>query len=119
VIDQNSMIVARSRDANRFVGERATQALIDGIRRGGTQFQSVTKDGTPVYTSFAPVAGSGWHVVVGRPAAAIHAQVRDSMARVLAVGLLCAMLAVAGALYMARRLAWQLRSAVEAHVRGA
>ncbi|MGD9833515.1 MAG: ATP-binding protein [Piscinibacter sp.] len=119
VIDQNSMIVARSRDADRFVGERATQALIDGIKRGETQFQSVTEDGIPVYTSIAPVAGSGWHVVVGRPAAAIHAQVRDSMARVLAVGLLCAMLAVAGALYMARRLARQLRSAVEAHVRGA
>ena len=119
VIDQNSVIVARSRDADRYVGQRATQALIDGVKRGDTLFQSVTKDEIAVYTSVAPVPGSGWHVVVGRPAAAIHAQVRDSMARVLAVGVLCAMLAVAGALYMARRLARQLRSAVEAHVRGA
>jgi signal transduction histidine kinase len=119
VIDQNSVIVARSRDADRFVGERATQALIDGVKRGDTLFQSVTKDEIAVYTSVAPVPGSGWHVVVGRPAAAIQAQVRDSMARVLAAGVLCAMLAVAGALYMARRLARQLRSAVEAHVRGA
>ena len=119
VIDQNSVIVARSREPDRFVGERATQPLIDGIKRGETLFQSVTKDGIPVYTSIAPVPGSGWYVVVGRPAAAIQAQVRDSMARVLAAGLLCALLAVAGALYMARHLARQLRSAVEAHVRGA
>ena len=118
VVDQNQVIVARSRDADRFVGQRATQALIDGIKRGETLFQSVTKDGIAVYTSVAPVPGSGWHVVVGRPAAAIHAQVRDSMARVLAVGLLCALLAVAGALYMSRRLARQLRSAFESHVSG-
>ncbi|WP_341891790.1 sensor histidine kinase [Variovorax sp. YR752] len=118
VIDQNSVIVARSRDAERFVGQRATDVLVDAVKHGDTLFQSVTKDGTPVYTSVAPVPGSGWYVVVGQPAAAIHAQVRDSMARVLIVGVLCAMLAVAGALYMARRLARQLRSAVEAHVRG-
>jgi signal transduction histidine kinase len=118
VIDQNQVIVARSRDAERFVGQRATDALIEAVKRGETLFQSVTKDGIPVYTSVAPVPGSGWYVAVGRPAAAIHAQVRDSMARVLIVGALCAMLAVAGALYMARRLARQLRSAVEAHVRG-
>lgn len=118
VIDQNLVIVARSRDAERFVGQRVTDVLVEAVKRGETLFQSVTKDGIPVYTSVAPVPGSGWYVVVGRPAAAIHAQVRDSMARVLIVGVLCAMLAVAGALYMARRLARQLRSAVEAHVRG-
>jgi signal transduction histidine kinase len=118
VIDQNSVIVARSRDAERFLGQVATQRLIDGIARGERQFQSVTKDGTPVYTSVAPIPGAGWHVAVGRPAAAIREQVRNSMARVLVVGLLCALLAVAAALYTARRLARQLRLAVEAHVRG-
>lgn len=118
VIDQNHVIVARSRDAERFVGQRATDVLVDSINRGRTQFRSVTKDGVPVYTSVAPVPGTGWHVVVGRPAAAIQAQVQDSMARVLVAGLLCAMLAIAGALFTARRLARQLRGAVEAHVLG-
>ncbi len=118
VVDQNSVIVARSRDAERYVGQRATDVLVAAVGRGETFFQSVTKDGTPVYTSVAPVPGSGWYVAVGRPAAAIHAQVRDSMARVLIVGVLCAILAVAGALYMAGRLSRQLSSAVEAHVHG-
>jgi signal transduction histidine kinase len=118
VIDQNAVIVARSRDAERFVGQRATDALIDGLKRGETLFQSVTKDGMQVYTSVAPVPGSGWHVVVGRPAAAIQAQVQDSMARVLIAGVLCAVLAVAGALYTARRLARQLRSVVQTHLHG-
>lgn len=118
VIDQNSTIIARSRDAARFVGQTATQRLIDGIVGGERQFQSVTKDGTPVYTSVAPIPGAGWHVAVGRPAAAIQAQVRDSMARVLVAGVLCTVLAMAAALYTARRLARQLRVAVEAHVSG-
>lgn len=118
VIDQNSIIIARSRDAERFLGQIATQRLIDGIASGERQFQSVTKDGTPVYTSVVPIPGAGWHVAVGRPAAAIHAQVRDSMARVLVAGALCTVLAMAAALYTARRLARQLRIAVEAHVRG-
>lgn len=119
VIDQNAVIVARSRDADRFVGQRATDQLVEALKRGETLFQSVTKDGTQVFTSVAPVPGSGWHVVVGRPAAAIQAQVQDSMARVLIAGLLCAALAVAGALFTARRLARQLRGVVEAHLHGA
>ncbi|TXC66706.1 hypothetical protein FSC37_15520 [Piscinibacter aquaticus] len=118
MVDQNSIIIARSRDAERFVGQIATQTLIDRIASGERQFQSVTKDGTPVYTSVAPIPGAGWHVAVGRPAAAIQAQVRDSMARVLVAGVLCAVLAMAAALYTARRLARQLRVAVEAHVSG-
>lgn len=118
VLDQRSVIIARSRDAERFVGQPANASLHEGLKSGAPVFASQTLDGMAVYTSVAGVPGTRWSVVVGRPAAALNAQVRESMMAILVAGVLCALLAVAGALYIARRLGRQLRSAVEAHVRG-
>lgn len=118
VLDQNLVIVARSRDAERFIGQPATQTLQEGLRSGRTLFESRTKDGTDVVTSIARVPGTDWRVVVGRPAQALNRQVRDSMMAILVAGLLCAALAVAGALYLARRLGRQLRGVVDAHLQG-
>lgn len=118
VLDQRRVIIARSRDAERYVGQPATESLQAGLDSGAPLFESHTKEGEPVYTSAARVPGARWTVVVGRPADALNAQVRGSMMAVLVTGVLCALLAVAGALYIARRLGNQLRGAVEAHVRG-
>jgi len=117
-VDQNNTIIARSRDAARYVGQPATQLLQDKVREGHTVFESVTKDGTAVITSVAAVPGTGWYVAVGRPTSAVQAQVRGSMRDILVAGALCALLAIAGALYLARRLGRQLRDVVDAHLQG-
>jgi len=75
-------------------------------------------DGVAVITSIAVVPGTGWYVAVGRPIAAVQAQVRGSMRDILVAGALCALLAIAGALYLARRLGRQLRGVVDAHLEG-
>lgn len=118
VLDQNNVIIARSRDAARFVGQPATQLLQDNWRKGLTTFDSVTKDGIEVVTSVARVPDTDWYVAVGRPKSALNAQVRDSMRAILIGGVVCAVLAVAGALYLARRIGRQLRAVVDAHLRG-
>jgi signal transduction histidine kinase len=118
VVDQNNTIIARSRDAGRYVGQPATQLLHDKVRQGLTVFESVTKDGTAVITSVAMVPGTPWYVALGRPSAEVQAQVRRSMRDILVVGALCALLAIAGALYLARRLGRQLRGVVDAHLQG-
>jgi len=118
VVDQNNIIIARSHDAGRYVGQTATQLLQDKVRQGLTAFESVTKDGTAVITSVAAVPGTGWYVAVGRPAAAVQAQVRGSMRDIFVAGAVCALLAIAGALYLARRLGRQLRGVVDAHLQG-
>lgn len=118
VIDQRRVVIARSRDAERFLGQPANQPLQAGLDSGASVFESHTLDGIPVYVSVARVPGTRWTVVVGRPAQALDSQVRRSMMAILVAGVLCALLAVAGALYTARRLGRQLRRAVEAHVRG-
>ena len=118
VIDQNRVIVARSRDAARFIGQPANESLLAGLRTGRSQFQSQTLDGIAVYTSVATVPGWDWLAVVGRPAAALNAQARDSMAALALAAALCATMAIVGALYLARRLGRQLRATVDAHLRG-
>jgi signal transduction histidine kinase len=118
VLDQNGTIIARSRDAARYLGQPATQLLQDNLRSGLTEFESFTKDGIAVITSVARVPGTGWHVAVGRPTATLNAHVRHSMQAILVAGALCALLAVVGALYLARRLGRQLRGVVDAHVQG-
>jgi len=118
IVDQNNTVIARSRDAQRFVGQPATQLLQDKVRQGLHVFESVTMDGVAVITSIAVVPGTGWYVAVGRPIAAVQAQVRGSMRDILVAGALCALLAIAGALYLARRLGRQLRGVVDAHLEG-
>lgn len=118
VLDQNDIIIARSRDAARYLGQPATQLLQDKVRSGLTVFESFTKDGVAVITCVSRVPGTRWYVAVGRPTATLNAQVRHSMQAILVAGALCALLAVAGALYLARRLGRQLRSVVDAHLHG-
>ncbi len=118
VIDQRQLIVARSRDAERYVGTPATQSLIDGVRSGRTTFQARTKDGINSVASIARVPGVPWLVAAGCPLSALNAEVRRSMLSILIGGVLCAALGTGGALFLARYLGRQLRQVVDGHAAG-
>lgn len=118
VIDQNGVIIARSRDAERFVGQHTTPGLLDSVNKGQGPFHASTKDGHATLASGARVPGAPWYVVVGRPSAALDAQVHDSMAAILLAGALCAVLGIGAGVYTARSIGRQLRHVVHVHVRG-
>jgi len=118
VVDQSNVIIARSRDADRFVGQPATPSLQEGFRAGRPLFRAATKDGIATVVSAVAVPGTQWYVAVGSPLAALNAQVRDSMLNLLLAGVVCAVLGTGGALLLATRLGRQLRQLVDAHVRG-
>ncbi len=118
VIDQNGVIIARSRDAERYIGQPAMPGLLDSVKANSGPFEAITKDGLATLASGARVPGTQWHVVVGRPTAALNAQVRDSMAAILLAGALCALLGIGAAVSTARSIGNQLRRVVEGHVRG-
>lgn len=118
VLDQNQKIVARSRDAERYVGQPATESLLAGLRAGLPVFEAGTKDGVATVVGVATVPGSRWVVVVGRPLAALNAQVRESMLLVLVGGAICAVLGIGGAVFFSRHLGRQLRLVVDAQVLG-
>jgi len=115
VLDANRVILARSRDAAQFVGQPATSTLLEGLRGGQPVFEAATKDGIGVVASTAPVARAGWLVVVGRPVSALNAQVRRSMLFIALAGVVCALLAIGGALVLARQMGRQLHAVVHAH----
>ena len=88
VLDRTGTIVARSRDAERFVGERAVPELLAATRdseRGS--LESMTKDNIPVATSFVRSPTWGWSVVIGAP----KANLESSLYRLLTGILLAAL----------------------------
>lgn len=109
VLDAKGTIVARSRDAERFVGQKAVPALLDAATSSpqGT-LESITKDGTPVFTAFVRAPKSNWIVAVGAPKAQLMGALYQSLAWLLAGSAL----AIGGGLWLAMRLAGQLSAAV-------
>ena len=68
VIDSRGVIVARSKDANKFVGKKAVNALQKAILTSpeGT-LETKTKDDTVVLTGFSRSTVANWTVAIGAP----------------------------------------------------
>jgi diguanylate cyclase (GGDEF)-like protein len=118
ILDQNMVILARNRDAERFVGKRAHPSITEGTRLGQRQFDAITKEGARVAANVAAIPGTGWVVAVGRPLQALVSQARASMAMVLGVGALCALLSAGASQYLARAISRQFRAVAMAQAAG-
>jgi signal transduction histidine kinase len=70
VLDSSGNIVARSRDAERYLGKPAVPALVRMVRetREGV-LETTTLEGIPVITAFSRSSVSDWSVAVGIPKA--------------------------------------------------
>ncbi|HZQ74180.1 MAG TPA: cache domain-containing protein [Burkholderiales bacterium] len=86
VVDGSGTVVARTRDAARFVGQKATESVVEHIarEREGT-FDGTTLEGIPVITVFTHAPVSGWSVVIGIPQATLLLQLWISIARLALV----------------------------------
>lgn len=75
IIDGSGTIIGRSRDAERFVGEKATpelRAALKSSRHGS--LTALTKEGIPVATAYASSALWNWSVAIGAPKLATRAE---------------------------------------------
>jgi signal transduction histidine kinase/CheY-like chemotaxis protein len=105
VLDRNHVIIARTRLAEQFVGQRAAATL-------GTQaaemteglFEDVDNDGVANVGAFARLSLADWTVVVGAPAGVLFASVRRSVGIVIGSGLAVLALGVAAAVIYGRRI---------------
>ncbi len=86
VVDGSGTVVARTRDAARFVGQKATESVVEHIarEREGT-FDGTTLESIPVITVFTHAPVSGWSVVIGIPQATLLLQLWISIARLALV----------------------------------
>jgi signal transduction histidine kinase len=115
VIDGRGVLVARTRDPERFVGKTGTAPFLREIRRApGGLFPGTTIDGTPVYTAFNHSRLSDWTASVAVPREILDGPVRRSLLLFVGIGL--ALLAVSGmgAFLFSRRLSGSIESAARA-----
>ena len=109
VMDANHVVVARSRDPDRFVGQQATPGF---LRRRATAVESVYRDvsldGTVVYGAFSRASMSGWTAGVGVPASSVEAPFRQSMMAMAATAMLLLGLGGGGAYVISRRISQEL-----------
>ena len=105
VIDGNDVLVARSRDADRFVGQKAPPGF---LRRHEQAVEAVNRDvsldGTAIYGAFSRAPMSGWTAGVGVPASSVEAPFRQSMMALAAIAVLLVGVGGGGAYIISRRM---------------
>ncbi|HJV96191.1 MAG TPA: GGDEF domain-containing protein [Albitalea sp.] len=68
IFDSTGTIVARTHDADRFVGKQGAPALLAAIQRSPEgMVETKTLEGVPVFAVYTRSAATGWAVAVGVP----------------------------------------------------
>lgn len=112
IVDRNGTVVARSRDAEQFVGKPATPGNVERVRAGVREglSESVSLDGVPTLVALARSPGSGWSTLLAVPRSEITAPAwRSALYLALAGGLLLALGVV---------MAWQVGRSIAGPMQG-
>ncbi len=113
--DPRGMIVARSRDPEKFVGRPGSPEF---VRRRATReesfFRDRTVDAQDVYVAYSRAPFSRWTAGIAIPVSAIDAPLRQSLTITLGAGLVLMALAGAIAYLIGRRIARPIRAATDA-----
>jgi signal transduction histidine kinase/CheY-like chemotaxis protein len=111
ILDRQRIIVARSRNAEQFVGKPPPPSYAAAISdRNEGAFTYDTLEGEAVHTAFSRVPDSGWTVGLGAPVALVAASRRTSLLLLGSAGLLLLGLGVALAAITSRQLTRSIAS---------
>jgi signal transduction histidine kinase/ActR/RegA family two-component response regulator len=111
VVDATGVIVARSRDPDRFVGQKDTPAFLRVNGSDEAVYRDLSLEGTAVYGAFSRAPMSRWIAGIGVPASTVDARFRESMATLAAVALLLLAVGGGGAYFVSRRISRDLTKA--------
>src|SRR5438132_888664 len=106
VFDRRNMIVVRTRSVEEFLGRSLSPDLVAVLDRGAPEGWAVTRtlEGTPVYTAYARSPRTGWGIAFGIPRASVDAPLERSLLAIGAGGIAFAVLALALAALVGRRI---------------
>jgi len=105
VIDRRRVIIARTMNEGQFLGQPASERLIEASSRASEGwYAGLTKEGLHTYSAFSRSALTGLTVALGAPAEAIDAPLQRSLWRIAGAGALVLVLGVALATIFAQRL---------------
>jgi signal transduction histidine kinase len=115
VVDRQGLVVARTRDPERFVGRPGTPSFLRSIREVPDGLRpSVTLDGQLVYTAFSHASFSGWTMIIAVPRGVVEGPPRRTMVAVAGAGLALLLATSLGAFLIARRVSRAIASAASA-----
>jgi signal transduction histidine kinase/CheY-like chemotaxis protein len=81
IFDRNGTIVARTHDAEQYVGKTASLALLQAMRQARDgMLVTPTQEGVPVVSAFSRSPAYGWTVSIGVPEAVLTADLRRWLA---------------------------------------
>lgn len=98
IIDAQGVVIARSHDPGRYIGQKAAPTLLDHMKlKDEDAIEATTLEGVPVYSMYSRSPASGWTVVIGVPRRAMLDELLASIAWVswMVLGLLAAGFGVA------------------------
>jgi PAS domain S-box-containing protein len=115
IFDRNGITAARTRDLDRFLGKPMSPGIQRRLARSERDawfFPNFTNEGTPVYTTLARSASSGWAVAIGVPRYEVDAPLRRSERLAAGGGVFLTLGGVLVALVAGRRIARPVRSLI-------
>lgn len=115
LVDGQGVVVARSRDPERFVGKPGTPSFLRRMREAPEGLHpETTLDGKRVYLAFRRADLSGWITVIAVPRFVVEGPARRSLFVAAGTGLALLTMSGLGAFLFSRRLSRSLKSAARA-----
>jgi signal transduction histidine kinase len=115
LVDGQGIVVARTREPERFIGNPGTPSFLRQIRsRSEALVRQTTLEGTPVYTAFRRAPLSGWTAIIAVPVDLVEGPARRSMLIVAGSGLALLLLSGWGAFLLSRHVSRSIESAAAA-----
>ena len=110
IFDANGVFVARTRDPEKYVGQKVSPDLLARYRlRAEDAIEATTVEGIPVYSMYSRSVQSGWSVVIGVPRSDVYLEMLESIKWIMAF---LAVLTAAGF-----GVAWHFARTIERSVR--
>lgn len=115
VVDGQGIVVARTRDPERFVGQRGTLPFLQRIAAAEEAvYRDITLDGKEVYIAFQRVNNTPWTVAVTVPVDIVQKPGRQAMRLVIESGLALLFVSGVGAFVLSRQISRSITSAAAA-----
>ena len=123
IVDRSYTVLARTREAARWVGQRASEDYIAAARSKVEGLgKTSTLEGVEYYSAFRRLPRTGWTIGVGVPSAVVEAPLRKALVESALLALFLALAATGAAWLLGRRIAQpaaQLAAATKDMARGA
>lgn len=115
IVDGEGIVVARTRDPGRFVGQRGTPSFLKqtGAATEGI-YRDTTLEGRKVYVAFRRVPDSSWTAAVTVPVEVIQGPSRRAMGLVVGTGLTLLFVSGIGAFILSRQISRSITLAASA-----